>query len=73
MRGNEIYNRPRGWKRIALKVNGKYVDDDWLGSSNSEGEWPVFIIFEVKNVFKTKKLKIFKLYRSLITVQTLMG
>jgi ubiquitin len=41
-RGNEVYNRPCGWKRIALKVNGKYENDDWLGSSNSTGEWPVF-------------------------------
>jgi hypothetical protein len=41
-RGNEVYNRPCGWKRIALKVNGKYENDDWLCSSNSTGEWPVF-------------------------------
>jgi ubiquitin len=41
-RGNEVYNRPCGWKRIALKVNGKYENDNWLGSSNSTGEWPVF-------------------------------
>ena len=40
-RGGQIYNRPCGWKRIALKVNGKYESDVWLGSTNSENEWPV--------------------------------
>ena len=41
-RGSEIYKRPCGWKRIALKVIGKYDNDVWLGSSNkSENEWPV--------------------------------
>lgn len=42
-RGGEIYKRPCGWKRIALKANGKYDrgNDTWLGSSNEMGEWPV--------------------------------
>ena len=40
-RGGEVYNRPCGWKRIALKVNGKYENDIWLGSSNANDEWPV--------------------------------
>ncbi|KAJ6255869.1 Ubiquitin [Drechslerella dactyloides] len=41
-RGGEKYTRPCGWLRYALKVNGKYgPDDDWLGSSNAPGEWPV--------------------------------
>ncbi|OAA35419.1 Ubiquitin [Metarhizium rileyi] len=40
-RGGEKYIRPCGWLRFALKVNGKYGPDVWLGSSNSRGEWPV--------------------------------
>ena len=30
-RGEHPYYRPYGWKRIALKVAGKYEDDIWLG------------------------------------------
>ncbi|XP_074543488.1 uncharacterized protein LOC141803392 [Halichoeres trimaculatus] len=47
MRGDEEYERPKGWYRIALKVKGKYPDgDDWLGtdgwrSHSVPGEWPV--------------------------------
>eukprot|EP00111_Clytia_hemisphaerica_P007324 TCONS_00021315-protein len=37
-RGGERYYRPIGWKRYALKVNGKYEDDDWLGGLS---QWPV--------------------------------
>lgn len=33
-RGDYIYNRPYGWKRIALKVKGKYEDNVWLGAGN---------------------------------------
>lgn len=40
-RGGETYKRPCGWSRYALKVNGKYDSDVWLGSSNAPGEWPV--------------------------------
>jgi hypothetical protein len=40
-RGGEEYTRPCGWKRIALKVSGKYENDVWLGSNNGVGEWPV--------------------------------
>jgi ubiquitin len=40
-RGGEIYNRPCGWKRIALKVLGKYENDDWLGSNDDKSVWPV--------------------------------
>lgn len=46
-RGNEHYERPKGWYRIALKVKGKYPDGDaWLGpngwrSHSAPGEWPV--------------------------------
>ncbi|XP_070778195.1 uncharacterized protein [Enoplosus armatus] len=47
VRGEEIYVRPKGWYRIALKVKGKYPDGDtWLGtdgwrSHTVPGEWPV--------------------------------
>ncbi|XP_076611168.1 uncharacterized protein LOC143335539 [Chaetodon auriga] len=46
-RGDELYERPKGWYRMALKVNGKYADGDtWLGSKrwrshSVPGEWPV--------------------------------
>lgn len=45
-RGGFEYKRPYGWKRIAIKVRGKYSDDVWLGSDGirrkqSPGEWPV--------------------------------
>ncbi|KAI1746339.1 hypothetical protein F4680DRAFT_401111 [Xylaria scruposa] len=40
-RGGEEYKRPLGWQRYALKVNGKFGSDAWLGSSNESGEWPV--------------------------------
>lgn len=46
-RGDEHYERPKGWNRIALKVKGKYPDGDaWLGpngwrSHSTPGEWPV--------------------------------
>ena len=43
VRGGEVYLRPCGWNRIALKVEGKYENDLWLGSgsddSNRENEW----------------------------------
>ena len=45
-RGGYVYKRPCGWNRIALKVKGKYNNDDWLGSPGNRttstiGEWPV--------------------------------
>lgn len=45
-RGGFEYKRPYGWKRIAIKVLGKYSDDVWLGrdgirKEQSPGEWPV--------------------------------
>ncbi|XP_073319758.1 uncharacterized protein [Pagrus major] len=46
-RGDELYERPKGWYRMALKVKGKYPDGDtWLGtkgwrSHSVPGEWPV--------------------------------
>ena len=30
-RGNLKYNRVYGWKRLALKVEGKFADEIWLG------------------------------------------
>ena len=46
-RGGYVYNRPYGWKRLALKTKGKYPPDDaWLGilanrTESSNNEWPV--------------------------------
>jgi len=43
-RGGLEYKRPCGWKRYALKVNGKYENDTWLGSTgktNGDSEWAV--------------------------------
>ncbi|CAG8752512.1 6539_t:CDS:1 [Racocetra fulgida] len=41
MRGNIQYKRPCGWKRIALKVTGRYDNGNnkWLGTD--ENAWPV--------------------------------
>lgn len=46
MRGGFEYNRPYGWKRIAIKVAGRYESDDWLGpngirTKQAPNEWPV--------------------------------
>lgn len=46
MRGGFVYRRPYGWKRLAIKVAGKYENDDWLGpdgirTAQATGEWPV--------------------------------
>ena len=46
MRGGHEYQRPYGWNRLAIKVQGAYGDDSWLGpngirTSTSHGEWPV--------------------------------
>ncbi len=43
---NFNYKRPCGWKRIALKVTGRYGSDAWLGPVGSResgdcNEWPV--------------------------------
>lgn len=43
-RGGLEYKRPCGWKRYALKVNGKFENDLWLGDtgkSNNDSEWAV--------------------------------
>ena len=45
-RGGHKYNRPYGWQRFAIKVLGRFEDDNWLGElgqrfHSSEGEWPV--------------------------------
>ena len=55
VRGGHVYNRPYGWYRMALRVIGKYENDNWLGCKSScrdsapggtrahsvEGEWLV--------------------------------
>ena len=45
-RGPHQYRRPYGWKRYALKVSGKYENDNWLGepgmrTNTTPGEWSV--------------------------------
>jgi hypothetical protein len=40
-RGGVEYRRPCGWKRYAIKVYGKYENENWLGSNGNPGEWPV--------------------------------
>ena len=40
-RGGRIYNPPKGWIGIGLKVFDKYEDNDWIKCDNSEGEWCV--------------------------------
>jgi hypothetical protein len=44
MRGGLEYKRPCGWKRYALKVNGKYENDNWIihkGKNINDNEWAV--------------------------------
>eukprot|EP00800_Vazella_pourtalesii_P012180 TRINITY_DN288_c0_g1_i3.p1 TRINITY_DN288_c0_g1~~TRINITY_DN288_c0_g1_i3.p1 ORF type:complete len:323 (+),score=50.95 TRINITY_DN288_c0_g1_i3:134-1102(+) len=42
MRGGHRYHKPYGWKRMGIKVLGKYPGGEaWLGSSGSTGEWAV--------------------------------
>ncbi|GET03129.1 hypothetical protein GLOIN_2v1836722 [Rhizophagus clarus] len=49
MRGNVVYKRPYGWKRIALNVLNKYEDNTWLVgvskrrrlTNSVQNEWPV--------------------------------
>ena len=46
MRGGFEYKRPYGWKRIGIKVVGRYADDKWLGpngirTDQARREWPV--------------------------------
>ncbi|KAM9352127.1 uncharacterized protein ABDE67_006985 [Symphorus nematophorus] len=45
-RGGEVYERPCGWQRYAIKVLDKYGDNTWLGTryrstQSVPGEWPV--------------------------------
>lgn len=40
-RGGYEYRRPCGWKRHAIKVTGKYENEEWLGCNNGQNEWPV--------------------------------
>ena len=46
MRGGFEYKRPYGWMRYAIRVLGRYGNDDWLGpngvrTGQASGEWPV--------------------------------
>ena len=48
MRGGRPFNRPDGWRKIALKIKGKYENDVWFGPGKREdekqsldGEWPI--------------------------------
>ena len=46
IRGGEVYHRPYGWYRFAMKVLDKYEDNTWLGkggtrTESTTGEWPV--------------------------------
>ncbi|XP_038077324.1 uncharacterized protein LOC119745173 [Patiria miniata] len=46
LRGGQVYQRPYGWKRYAVKVHGEYENDTWLGEKgirtySSPGEWAV--------------------------------
>ena len=46
IRGGEVYSRPYGWYRYAMKVLDKYEDNTWLGekgtrTASTAGEWPV--------------------------------
>ena len=48
MRGGRPFNRPDGWRKIALKIKGKYENDVWFGpgkreneKQSLEGEWPI--------------------------------
>ncbi|XP_070686093.1 uncharacterized protein [Pempheris klunzingeri] len=45
-RGGEVYERPCGWYRFAIKVLNKYDENAWLGTryrstESVPGEWPV--------------------------------
>eukprot|EP00092_Neocalanus_flemingeri_P033221 GFUD01036127.1.p1 GENE.GFUD01036127.1~~GFUD01036127.1.p1 ORF type:complete len:323 (+),score=87.32 GFUD01036127.1:75-1043(+) len=47
-RGDQTYQRPYGWNRVALNVKSRYGGTSWLGGKgggiridSKEGEWPV--------------------------------
>ena len=40
-RGNKLYDPPKGWIGIGLKVIDKYKDNDWIAYDHREGEWCV--------------------------------
>ena len=53
-RGNEVYHKPYGWRRIALNVEKYGFDSNrkWLGSSGDDfNEWPVSYHGTKKEVF----------------------
>ena len=46
IRGGEVYSRPYGWHRFAMKVYDKYEDNIWLGkrgirTESTAGEWAI--------------------------------
>ena len=52
MREGFMYQRPYGWERLAIKVVGKYENDDWLGpdrirTEQATKEWPVLIMLRI--------------------------
>ena len=38
-RGKEKYYPPYGWIGIGLKVNGKYIDDNWINIKDETSQW----------------------------------
>ena len=48
-RGGRKFTRPCGWKKIALKIKGRYEDDTWFGGvgkrenekQSMDGEWAI--------------------------------
>ena len=40
-KGGREYFRPCGWYKYALKVKGKYENDDWFSSSDKNKEWAI--------------------------------
>ena len=42
MRGGYPYNRPYGWKKVGLRVKGKYKNDNWLENNGGmNGGWAI--------------------------------
>ena len=43
LRGGKVYEPPKGWYGIGLKIKNRYRsnNDAWLGNQNKEGEWAV--------------------------------
>ena len=43
IRGGKVYEPPKGWYGIGLKIKNRYRsnNDAWIGNTNKEGEWAV--------------------------------